>query len=246
MRRIIIVVGLLGLTLAVMPCETEAEVAVRTDASGEYVSTVVVPGGPPWRPGIWGKRMRFGMRRDSNVLNPKGDMHGDMIPRIVEANAAPHHPWVVWSRYNGRDYDLVWSSWQRAWSRIVPVVAGSLAGDDLDADVAFGATGSVKTANLTVVTKRCLPQPLAHLGAFGAELPLFERVRPKIEQLGMECGREGHSETSSPWRMMSPHHWTSRWSNRCLMLRRMVGFLSPCLRTEFRGTSTRFPVQMAA
>lgn len=141
MRRIIIVLGLLGMTLVVMPCETDAEVAVRTDASGEYVSTVIIPGGPPWRPGIWGKRMRFGMRRDTTVLNPKGDLLGDMIPSIAEANAAPHHPWVIWSRYNGRDYDLVWSSWQRAWSRIAPVVAGSPAGDDLDADIAFAAAG---------------------------------------------------------------------------------------------------------
>lgn len=45
------------------------------------------------------------------MLNPTGDRRGDLWPSVAEAPQAPHHPWVAWSRFDGRGYTLVWSRW---------------------------------------------------------------------------------------------------------------------------------------
>lgn len=140
MQRVIIL-GILGLVLAGGFVETAAEVSVRTDVNGEYVSTVIVPGGAAWSPGIWSGRARGSLRHSGSVLNPLGDRFGDMAPAIVDSNQPPHHPWAVWSRFNGRDYDLVWSSWSRAWQAIAPVIPGNPAGDDLSPELAFTRDG---------------------------------------------------------------------------------------------------------
>lgn len=141
MRRAITILGVCGLLLAGLNAQTAAEVAVKTDLNGEYVSTVIVPGGSHWNPGIWGGRARAGMHRSAAVLNPTGDQRGDLLPSIAESNLAPHHPMAVWSRFNGRDYDLVWSTWAHRWTRIAPIVPGRPAGDDLNPEIAFTANG---------------------------------------------------------------------------------------------------------
>ncbi|NIM01270.1 MAG: hypothetical protein GTN89_10605 [Acidobacteria bacterium] len=122
--------------------QTEAEVRVRTQANGEYEATVIVPGGPPWKLGIWGTRLRVSSRGgDPALLNPHGDSFGDLRPTVAEQSLAPHHPWVVWSRFNGVDYDLVYSSWHYAWAKTSPVTRVRQAGDDLDPSIGFSAYG---------------------------------------------------------------------------------------------------------
>ena len=47
----------------------------------------------------------------------------------------------MWGRFNGNDYDLVFSSWSYAWSPVSRVTNESLAGDDLDPSVVFSDAG---------------------------------------------------------------------------------------------------------
>ena len=137
MKKVILVCAVFSLLSGGFALQTEAEVRVRTGLDGEYDSTVIIPGGPPWRQGVWSSRSRGGLRRGSAVLNPLGDRFGDLYPSVGEQSQAPHHPWVVWSRFNGNDYDLVYSCWTYAWRSVSRVTSESLGGDDLDASVAF-------------------------------------------------------------------------------------------------------------
>lgn len=146
MKKIIILCATLCMLLTAVAVETGAEVRVRTRADGAYDSISVVPGGPPWKQGIWGGRSRIGLRRGSAVLNPLGDRLGDLIPTVAESSQSPHHPWAVWSRFNGTDYDLVYASWTYAWSRITPVAREGMRGDDLDPSLAFTREGNPMVA----------------------------------------------------------------------------------------------------
>jgi hypothetical protein len=141
MQRALIAFGILSLALIGAAAETAAEVSVKTDINGDYVSTVIVPGGSHANPGIWSGRARGGLRLTASVLNPNGDRIGDLIPAVAESNQPPHHPWAVWSRFNGSDYDLVWSSWSQAWQGISPVVQDNPAGDDLNPEIGFMRDG---------------------------------------------------------------------------------------------------------
>jgi len=142
MRRVITICAASSLLFIGLAVGTGAEVRVHTGADGEYEGTTIVPGGPPWKQGIWSARARIGLGRDSAVLNPLGDRLGDLIPTISERNQVPHHPWAVWSRFNGSDYDLVYSSWTyNEWSGVSRVTLGSLGGDDLDPSLAFSRAG---------------------------------------------------------------------------------------------------------
>ncbi len=141
MKKVIILSAVFSL-LAGLVVQIDAEVRVRTRADGEYLATVIVPGGPPWQQGIWGTRLRVASRGgDSSLLNPQGDRYGDLAPTVAERSIAPHHPWVVWSRFNGQDYDLVYSSWRYAWGEISPVTRAQLDGDDLDPSIGFSDHG---------------------------------------------------------------------------------------------------------
>jgi len=141
MKRLILVCVVFSLLGAGLATRTDAEVRVRTTPDGEYDSTVIVPGGDPWQQGIWSSRTRGSLRRGSIVLNPQGDRYGDLLPAVGEPSMAPHHPFVVWSRFNGTDYDLVYSSWRYGWSAIEPVSTVTIGGDDLDPNVAFSRAG---------------------------------------------------------------------------------------------------------
>jgi len=80
----------------------------------------------------------------SNVLNPGGDLNGDLWPTIAENPFDSNHPWAVWSRFGGAGYDLAWGRWSPGgWSAPVEVQPGGGAdeGDDLDPRIAFGPLG---------------------------------------------------------------------------------------------------------
>ncbi len=119
-----------------------AEVSAGTDRSGKYVTTRLTlsendPTGEIWT-AIEPER---GTVRVS-ALNPHGDEYGDQWPTIVENVVAPHHPWVIWSRFNGQNYDLAWSRWStRGWDPVRWVEQNATAGDDLDADLVFNQVG---------------------------------------------------------------------------------------------------------
>ena len=131
-----------GICLIILGIGTtvQAEVSVRTDPRGDYSATQVLTTGTRGEPVVWGLNHRAS--RNFHVLNPRGDANGDLWPLISEPDIAPHHPWVVWSRFNGTDFDLVWSRWtQEGWSPVGGVNLEPAAGNDLDPDMTFKGEG---------------------------------------------------------------------------------------------------------
>lgn len=114
-----------------------AGVVAETDRSGAYVRTLVFARSSIKNPKIWNvKRARTGFI----ALNAGGDTVGDMYPQILEDASAGLRPWVVWSRYNGSDYDLAWARWvddRTQWSSVSMLETSPALGDDLDPSLTF-------------------------------------------------------------------------------------------------------------
>jgi hypothetical protein len=123
--------------------DAAAEVRVRTNVHGEYDAVQVLVLGSRGSRGSTRVWSAFGRGAGRFALNPDGDRRGDGWPTVVESAQAPYLPWVVWSRYNGTDYDLVWSRWTSgSWTPIRWVGERSdLPGDDIDADFGFDEQG---------------------------------------------------------------------------------------------------------
>lgn len=120
--------------------DARAEVSVRTDRRGAYVSTQVIYSARLAPDRVWASQGRGG--RHTNALNPLGDANGDLWPTIAESPRAPYHPWVIWSRFNGTEYDLAWSRWTTTgWTPVTLLFQDGGAGDDLDTDLAFDGEG---------------------------------------------------------------------------------------------------------
>jgi hypothetical protein len=116
---------------------TWAEVSIRTDREGDYVTTQVIPTGPKFAQEIWTVRPGR-LARQATALNPQGDRNGDLWPTIAESPLAPHYPLVLWSRFHENEYDLAWSVWtDEGWSPVRWVASPDGAGDDLDPEVCF-------------------------------------------------------------------------------------------------------------
>jgi len=77
----------------------------------------------------------------NSALNLEGDLNGDLWPTIAENPLEPHEPWVVWSRFNGRTYDIAWSRWERVEWGPIRTVQDNSPGDDLDAEIVFDSHG---------------------------------------------------------------------------------------------------------
>jgi len=116
-----------------------AEVSAQTDATGTYLRTVVSSNASAKSFKIWSvNRLRFG----NWPLNPYGDASGDLWPVIAESPVSQRWPWVVWSHFNGVDFDLVWSRWTgKGWMTITSVDAAPDSRDALDPRVSFDVTG---------------------------------------------------------------------------------------------------------
>jgi len=126
------------LAAGAMPPAIRAEVAAETDAFGNYVRTTILARTSVRQNRIWKvKRQGFGV----NPLNPDGDLNGDLWPTIAENPYFHNHPWAVWSRSNGYDYDLAWSRWTRTGWTPIQSLHPRYPGDDLDPAVTFDADG---------------------------------------------------------------------------------------------------------
>jgi hypothetical protein len=137
LRRVtvaVLVIAALGFATEVL-----AEVSAEVDAFGNYVRTVVLSNASVKNIKIWSVSRA---RPQMFPLNPSGDLNGDLWPTIAENPYNLRHPWVLWSRFNGVDYDLVWSRWfHGGWSPIEWVQSSSGSGDDIDPSVAFSSEG---------------------------------------------------------------------------------------------------------
>lgn len=122
------------------PSPARAEVSVETDPTGNYLRTVVYAYTSPRQVRVWAVQ-RF--RPLAFPLNRHGDLSRDSWPTVVENPAAGRWPWVFWSRFNGADYDLVFSRWLgTGWSEISWVEPAPGVGDDLDPSAAFDGGGT--------------------------------------------------------------------------------------------------------
>ena len=137
MRRDWLVTALCLLAL-VVSVQAVAEVRVITERDGTYRTTRVLL--DERGTGVWSE-VRHGSSRAA--LNVNGDWNGDFFPAIEESPVVPYHPWVVWSRLNGSQYDLAWSRWNDSgWEPIRWVEpADSPPGDDFDVDMSFDEIG---------------------------------------------------------------------------------------------------------
>jgi len=137
MRRDLMVTALC-LTILGLAFPARAEVRADTDRHGVYKMTRVLQGGE--RSSVWSP-VRQASR--AAALNLFGDRNGDLFPTIRENRVAPHHPWIVWSRFNRAQYDLAWSRWSEgAWEPIRWVEpSNETPGDSLDADLRFDHSG---------------------------------------------------------------------------------------------------------
>lgn len=123
--------------------DVRAEVAAEVDAFGTYVRTVVLSNASSKQLRIWTPAR---MRAQRVVLNPAGDVNGDLWPVIRENLADRGQPWVVWSRFTGTEYDLAWSRWSDGSWTPISWVAEDAGGDDLDPALAFDGRGRPHTA----------------------------------------------------------------------------------------------------
>ncbi len=112
-----------------------AAVTAEVDPLGNYVRTVIIARASVSDMAIWSDLpgMEDGPWR---TLNPMGDLNGDMWPAMVQDPNMNNYPWIVWSRYNGRDYDLGWSRWVgQNWNQVEWLETQSQLGDDLDPQI---------------------------------------------------------------------------------------------------------------
>src|SRR5262245_57853978 len=107
--------ALSALAVLLVCAPTQAEVSAEVDAFGNYVRTVLVTNSSARRQKIWSP---FRSRATRLMLNSGGDSSGDLWPTIVES-PLDGKPWVVWSRFDGSDYDLAWSRFKDgAWTAV--------------------------------------------------------------------------------------------------------------------------------
>ena len=132
---------LIGAALATLAAAlpARAEVSAQTDATGTYLRTVIYSNASAKNFRIWTvSRIRIGYW----PLNPSGDLTGDLWPTIAESPDLLRWPWVVWSHFDGQQFDLVWSRWTgTGWMPTSNVVSTGSGRDDLNPRVSFDTSG---------------------------------------------------------------------------------------------------------
>ncbi|HEX5042835.1 MAG TPA: hypothetical protein VFV75_08000 [Candidatus Polarisedimenticolaceae bacterium] len=130
--------GLAALAVLLVCAPARAEVSAEVDAFGNYVRTVVVTAGSARRTKIWSP---FRSRSTRLMLNSTGDATGDGWPAILES-PVDGKPWVVWSHFDGADFDLAWSRFGEGnWEPVKSLLALDSSDPDLDPVLAFDDGG---------------------------------------------------------------------------------------------------------
>lgn len=132
--------ALLAVLATVGGADARAEVAAQTDPTGAYLGTIVTTNASTKKLKIWSQNRA---RKDLVPLNPKGDVDGDLWPTIMENLVEGNHPWVMWSSFNGVDYDLKWARWLNGdWTEVRWLNEyGVAVGDDMDPVLAADSQG---------------------------------------------------------------------------------------------------------
>lgn len=126
---------------------TRAEVSAEVSSAGAYLRTVILANESVKNLRVWSvARSRTGLV----PLNPAGDSSGDLWPVFRESPTLDRWPWVVWSHFNGSDFDLVWSRWsETGWTPTAPV-EGLHDVDAIDPDLTFDLDGRAHTVWVSV------------------------------------------------------------------------------------------------
>ena len=136
-RSVLVLVALVVAAGSALP--SQAEVSAEVDRDGQYVRTIVLSNASTKNLRIWTvMRARGGYV----ALNPDGDATADLWPVIIEDPQNNNHPWVVWSRFNGMDYDLAWSRWVGdGWQDVRWLEGRTRTGQDIDPHLTLGDSG---------------------------------------------------------------------------------------------------------
>ena len=130
--------------LLLLPAAAIAEVSVVRDSDGKFKRHLFITRsrGQALRPVVWGQVRGF--LPLEVLLNPLGDVRGDLPPRIA-AHPKTGYPWVVWSMNEGNQKRIAYSIWDgNAWSVPAPVVAivDPMGYDQLDPVLVFDRAGT--------------------------------------------------------------------------------------------------------
>ncbi|MEW5806646.1 MAG: hypothetical protein AB1756_04785 [Acidobacteriota bacterium] len=116
-----------------------SEVSVEVDSDGNYLKTIYVEKQTGKTLKIWTK---FGNKPTIYTLNENGDLNGDLRPAIKENVAEGSFPYVLWPRFDGNDYEIVFSKWMtNRWADIAPVEDVDNSFDDLSPSLDFDNEG---------------------------------------------------------------------------------------------------------
>ena len=129
-------VAALSLVLLGSAMPARAEVSAEVDAFGTYVQ-MQVSGDASAGSSVWAVQKD---RPNYRPLNPTGYLSGDLYPAVRESNEPGRAPWVVWSRPNGGQYDLVYSRWgavEDEWQTVAMVEPWVTPGNDLGPVLGF-------------------------------------------------------------------------------------------------------------
>jgi hypothetical protein len=132
-----------ALVLLLLPTLALAEVSVVVNpANGAYVRTFYLTRGSGASKRVWAQ-VRPYVRQD-HLLNPLGDLQGDLAP-FIRQHPATRQPWVVWPLNNGNLKQIAFSTWDgQKWT--VPEAVSPLSApvpyDDLEPYLDFDAAGA--------------------------------------------------------------------------------------------------------
>jgi hypothetical protein len=138
LAALIRIVLVLSLVSTIIPAK--AEVSAEVDDTGVYSSLVLKTRVTAKKSRIWS--VQKGAAGRNIPLNQDGDAMRDSLPVFVEDHTNRNYPHLVWSRFNGHDFDLVWSDWTATgWNLPKWVEWDTRPGNDLDPGLTIGDDG---------------------------------------------------------------------------------------------------------
>lgn len=139
-RQLLVILAGLIVSLVMGMSPAIAEISAELDEIGEYRRIVYRTNASEKNSRIWA--VQRGNKARNVALNQDGDVTADGWPVYVENHTNRNHPHIVWSRFNGHDYDLVWANWiEVGWSSTQWLEWDARSGDDLNPSLTKGEDG---------------------------------------------------------------------------------------------------------
>ncbi len=133
-----------ALALLLVPTLALAEVSVVVNpANGAYVRTFYLTRGSGASKRVWAQVRPY--VRQAHLLNPLGDVQGDLAP-FIRPHPATRLPWIVWPMNTGNLKQIAFSTWDgRRWTepQAVAPLSAPVPYDDLEPHLNFDTAGVV-------------------------------------------------------------------------------------------------------